>query len=149
MFHLLKRKNNSWGDYWIVLTDYRAVLMMCHYSACFGTELVMLNQLVIHFTDYFDLSLLTAGLFAFIFGATNIFARSLGGYASDRFARSYGLTGRLWVQFLHCYAQVWLYLLWFNHKRNRLAICSCIFICILYICTNGRRSMFWCSTIYQ
>eukprot|EP00494_Astrolonche_serrata_P011306 UN11385 len=73
--------------------------MIVHYSACFGTELVMLNQLVPYFTDYFDLPLVTAGLFAFIFGGTNVFARSMGGYASDYYSKEYGMTGRLWVLF--------------------------------------------------
>jgi uncharacterized membrane protein YphA (DoxX/SURF4 family) len=45
--------------------------------------------------DYFSLGIKTAGLVAGLFGLMNIFARTLGGYISDRFVVNGGLRGRV------------------------------------------------------
>jgi hypothetical protein len=36
-------------DYWEVLKEFRVVVMIFQYSACFGCELAMNNQLATHF----------------------------------------------------------------------------------------------------
>ena len=66
-------------DYVVVLKDYRVLLLAMHYSACFGTELCVTQEIVSYFTDNFGLSLELAGALGFGFGAMNLFARSLGG----------------------------------------------------------------------
>ena len=47
-----------------------------------------------YYVDRFGLTLATAGLAAGSFGLLALFARALGGMASDRIARSFGLEGR-------------------------------------------------------
>ena len=44
-----KTKSPSMWDYWEVLKDFRVVVMIFQYSACFGCELAMNNQLATHF----------------------------------------------------------------------------------------------------
>ena len=44
-----KKQNPSVWDYWEVLKDFRVVVMIFQYSACFGCELAMNNQLATHF----------------------------------------------------------------------------------------------------
>lgn len=80
--------------------DYRVWALFLVYGACFGVELTINNIAAIYFFDRFELSLQTAGLIAGLFGLMNIFARTLGGVFSDRFAAKGGLSGRVRFLFL-------------------------------------------------
>merc|ERR1719398_319572 len=64
--------------------------MIFQYSACFGCELVMNNTLATHFHDYFGV---------------NLFARSVGGIASDWANQKCGMCGRLWMHFISLFGQ--------------------------------------------
>jgi MFS transporter, NNP family, nitrate/nitrite transporter len=83
--------------------DSRVWALAVIYGACFGIELTIDNTIALYFTDYFDgfrqldpvESVKTAGLFASLFGGLHLFARTLGGYVSDRTALSWGLSGRV------------------------------------------------------
>ncbi len=61
--------------------------------------------------DRFSLGLKTAGLVAGLFGLMNIFARTLGGFISDRFVRTGGLRGRVRWLFYALFAEgiAWLF----------------------------------------
>ena len=50
--------------------------MPVRYSACFGTELAMNNQLATHFRTYFQMDAADASALAGAFGLMNLFARS-------------------------------------------------------------------------
>ncbi|CAM2065382.1 MFS transporter [Sulfidibacter corallicola] len=76
--------------------DWRVWLLFLFYGACFGIELTVNNVAALYYTDRFGLSLTSAGLIAGLFGATNIFARSLGGWLADKSAVRAGLRGRVW-----------------------------------------------------
>merc|ERR1740138_699499 len=75
------------------------------YGACFGCELVMNTKLAMHFTDEFGVDLVAAGSLAMSFGAMNLFARSLGGIASDWANTRWQMQGRLWMHFLSLFFQ--------------------------------------------
>lgn len=100
-----KKEQPSLWDHWDVLKDFRVVVMIFQYSACFGTELVMNNSLTTHFTSYFQLGMTEASLLASSFGLMNIFARSAGGILSDLMYRSFGFPGRIWAQFLSLFLE--------------------------------------------
>ena len=85
----------SKGNVLSVVKDYRVWALFVIYAACFGIELTINNIAAIYYKDYFGLGLKTAGLVAGLFGLMNIFARTLGGYISDRFVRKGGLRGRV------------------------------------------------------
>merc|ERR1712072_321003 len=87
-------------DYVDCLKDFRVVVMIFQYSACFGTELAMNNQLATHFRTYFQMKATNAGALASAFGGMNLFARSLGGISSDLLFLKFGFPGRIWAQFL-------------------------------------------------
>jgi hypothetical protein len=91
--------------------DYRVVLMTFQYSACFGGELVMNNVPSSHFHDYFGVGLSAAGALAMVFGAMNLFARSVGGIASDWANVRWEMQGRLWVHFFLLFGQALLHVL--------------------------------------
>jgi len=75
--------------------DYRVWALFLTYASCFGIELTFHNLAALYFADTFALSLTTAGLVAGSYGLMNLFARALGGYASDRVATRFGLRGRV------------------------------------------------------
>lgn len=88
--------------------DPRVWALFVIYGACFGIELTVDNTIALYFTDYFDgfrkmdgvEAVKTAGLLASMFGMLHIFARTLGGWISDRSARVWGLSGRVKWLFL-------------------------------------------------
>eukprot|EP00440_Ansanella_granifera_P007932 gb/GFBE01008580.1/.p1 GENE.gb/GFBE01008580.1/~~gb/GFBE01008580.1/.p1 ORF type:complete len:555 (+),score=102.02 gb/GFBE01008580.1/:1-1665(+) len=95
-----KTTKPSLWDYVEVLKDFRVVVMIFQYSACFGTELAMNNQLATHFRSYFQMDAASASTLAGCFGLMNLFARSLGGISSDLLFSKFGFRGRLWAQFI-------------------------------------------------
>jgi len=71
--------------------------MVATYGFCFGVELTMNNIIAPYLFDQFDLNIEIAGVLGSCFGLMNLFARSLGGIASDLTASKYGMRGRLWA----------------------------------------------------
>ncbi|GMF23031.1 unnamed protein product [Phytophthora lilii] len=97
----------------IVLTDLNVLVMIAQYAACFGTELQLNNMGALYFYTRFTkqgctptggslcylLSKTNAATVASSFGLMNMFARALGGLASDAVNRRLGMRGRQYVQF--------------------------------------------------
>ncbi len=92
---LITSREKSKGTFLLAARDHRVWALFLIYAACFGIELTINNIAALYYMDYFDLGLKTAGLVAGLFGLMNIFARTLGGYISDRFVRKHGLNGRV------------------------------------------------------
>lgn len=89
------------GGRWIeVARDGRVWALVVVYGACFGVELTINNVAALYYYDRFGVTLSTAGLLAGLFGLMNLFARTLGGYVSDRWAARSGLAGRTRLLFL-------------------------------------------------
>lgn len=72
-------------------------LLFVQYACCFGVELTMNNAAALYFRDEFGQSTEAASAIAAIFGWLNLFARGLGGFASDAFNYQHGMRGRLWI----------------------------------------------------
>lgn len=85
----------SKGSFMLAARDKRVWALFVIYAACFGIELTINNIAALYYMDYFDLGIKTAGLVAGLFGLMNIFARTLGGFISDRFVEKSGLNGRV------------------------------------------------------
>ncbi len=90
----MPKKDKTTGTYFNALKDYRVWVLFLIYGACFGIELTINNVAALYFADYFDLTLVAAGMTAAAFGLMNIFARTLGGIFGDNFASLWGLKGR-------------------------------------------------------
>lgn len=79
---------------WSILADWRIWSLAVAYAVCFGVEITFDGVAALHFTDTFKLSLRSAGLCAGAFGSMNLFARALGGIASDKIGKKYGMRGK-------------------------------------------------------
>lgn len=96
--NMMPAKKKVTGSYFNALKDYRVWILFLIYGACFGIELTVNNVAALYFADYFDLSLVAAGMTAAAFGLMNIFARTLGGIFGDNFGSMWGLKGRaVWL----------------------------------------------------
>jgi len=93
-----KKKVNK--NYAQALKDPRVWVLFVIYGASFGIELTVNNVAALYFIDYFDLTLVTAGLVAASFGLMNLFARTLGGIFGDNFGALWGLRGRSFWLFI-------------------------------------------------
>jgi len=97
---MMPEKKKVTGAYMHALKDPRVWVLFVIYGACFGIELTVNNVAALYFIDYFDLTLVTAGLVAASFGLMNIFARTLGGLFGDNFGSLWGLKGRAFWLFV-------------------------------------------------
>jgi len=91
----LPTKEKQKGAFLAAAKDHRVWALFVVYAACFGIELTINNFAALYYKDYFGLSLKVAGLVAGLFGLMNIFARTLGGFISDKFVQRGGLKGRV------------------------------------------------------
>lgn len=87
-------KKGGFGVFLQASANYRTWMLAAVYGASFGVELFIHNIAASFYVDRFGLTLQSAGLAAGIFGGLALFARALGGIASDRVAMSKGLDGR-------------------------------------------------------
>lgn len=78
--------------------DINTWLLFIQYACCFGVELTVNNAAVSYFVDRFELEIESASAIASIFGFMNLFARGLGGYASDKASGVLKMRGRILVQ---------------------------------------------------
>merc|ERR1719498_1785243 len=130
-----KTQGASMWDYVEVLKDPRVVVMIFQYSACFGTELAMNNQLATHFRSYFQMKASDAAFLAGSFGGMNLFARSLGGILSDFLFAKVGFRGRIWAQFLSLFFEA-IFLFAFGCVNNEqewyvaLMVLICFSVCV-------------------
>merc|ERR1719454_1708475 len=125
-----KTTGASVWDYVEVLKDFRVVVMIFQYSACFGTELAMNNQLATHFRTYFQMKAANAGALASSFGGMNLFARSLGGIGSDFLFSKFGFPGRIWAQFLALFFEaIFLFAFGCVNNEQEWYTALCVLIC--------------------
>lgn len=109
---------------WFALQSPNTYLMALQYAACFGVELHVNHSLAWYF--YKDneeekgpnvLSLTSAGMVASLFGWMNLFARALGGWASDEIGKKWGMRGKLWLQVV-CVEGIGVTLLIFSRMES-------------------------------
>ena len=87
-------KKGGWAVFAQAMKNYRVWMLAVAYGASFGVEIFIHGVAASYYVDKFGLTLTGAGLAAGSFGLLALFARALGGIASDRVARPFGLDGR-------------------------------------------------------
>jgi NNP family nitrate/nitrite transporter-like MFS transporter len=102
----------GWASFTEGCRNHRAWLLFVTYGACFGIEIFIHNIAAVYYVDHFDLTLGQAGMAAGSFGLLALFARALGGWLSDRAARSGDVNRRVTMLFVLMIGEA-LGLLWF------------------------------------
>ena len=92
-------KKGGWAIFVQASKNYRVWMLAIVYGASFGVEIFIHNIAASYYVDRFGLSIQSAGFAAGIFGGLALFARALGGIASDRIALFKGLDGRTLLLF--------------------------------------------------
>lgn len=110
-------KKGGMESFKIACGNYRVWLLALTYGACFGVEIFMHNIVTSYYVDQFSLSLKEAGMAAGIFGLLALFARAVGGFASDRIARARGLDGRTMLLFVTLLGEG-VCLMWFSSMNS-------------------------------
>merc|ERR1712038_1987937 len=102
--------------------NFNTWLLFIQYACCFGVELTMNNASALYFKEEFALTTESAAAIASIFGWMNLFARGLGGFASDKLNSKMGMKGRLIVQIVTLLVEGIMVLIFANTKNLGLAI---------------------------
>lgn len=138
----------------VVLSDWNTLIMILHYGVCFGAELQLNNMGALYFyeefltggcTDQDDeachiLTKTQAATVASAFGLMNLWARALGGLASDYSNRKFGMKGRLYVQFtLLCIQGAFVIALSRSHE---LSTCIALYVLIAISAQSAGGSTF-------
>ena len=80
--------------------NFRTWIAFFCYAACFGMEVLILRYTSRYLVYQFELKQEAAASIVLVFSSLNIFARSLGGYASDMINVKFGIQGRVYTLFL-------------------------------------------------
>jgi NNP family nitrate/nitrite transporter-like MFS transporter len=112
-----KKGGGGWQVFGQAMRNYRSWMLFTTYAACFGTELFVHGVAASYYVDRFKLGLQAAGMAAGSFGLLALFARALGGWVSDRLARTRGLDARTRLLFVLMVGEA-AGLLWFSATRT-------------------------------
>jgi NNP family nitrate/nitrite transporter-like MFS transporter len=107
--------------------NFNTWVLFIQYACCFGVELTMNNAAALYFREEFGQSTESAAAIASIFGWMNLFARGLGGFASDKMNARMGMRGRLWAQTVFLAAEGALVLVFANTKSLAVSIVVLVF----------------------
>jgi NNP family nitrate/nitrite transporter-like MFS transporter len=91
----LKAKQSPPGGFLMACKDLRVWALALIYGASFGVEITIHNVAALYFTDTFHVGLAAAGAIVGVFGLLALFARTLGGYLSDKAHLRFGMNGRV------------------------------------------------------
>lgn len=92
-------------------------ILFVQYAGSCGVDFTMCNGTAIYYQTQFHQSTAASGAIAFLYGASAVFARGLGGWLSDKVSDKCSLRGRLWVQVLCMTAQGAMNV-WFARTRH-------------------------------
>jgi MFS transporter, NNP family, nitrate/nitrite transporter len=141
----MQRPAKSTGVFIEVAKDTRVWVLAAIYAACFGVELTILNVASLYFADYFNYfktmdtakAVQLAGLIASLYGLTNLFARSLGGFLSDNVGLKWGLQGRVRLLFAVLLAEGLALMLFSQMGSLTLAIPTLLAFAMCVQMSNG------------
>jgi NNP family nitrate/nitrite transporter-like MFS transporter len=119
------------------VSNWNSWLLFVQYACCFGVELTMNNAASLYFKDEFGQSTEAAAAIASIFGWLNLFARGMGGFASDFGFYKWGMRGRLWMQTIFLIAEGVLVLVFANTTSLAESIVTLVFFSLFVQAAEG------------
>jgi NNP family nitrate/nitrite transporter-like MFS transporter len=117
--------------------NFNTWVLFIQYATCFGVELTMNNAAALYFKDEFELTTEEAAAIASIFGWMNLFARGLGGYASDKMNTKLGMRGRILAQTICLAGEGALVLVFANTNTLGSAIAVMVFFSLFVQAAEG------------
>ncbi|ODA31430.1 MFS transporter [Planctopirus hydrillae] len=141
----MPQKSAVKGTFQEACRDYRVWILFLVYGACFGMELTLDNIAALYFIDYFKelktadpvYALGIAGFVAGLFGSMNLFARALGGIASDRCAAKWALSGRVRCLFIVVLLEGMALMLFSQARTLQFAIPAMLLLGLFVKMSNG------------
>jgi NNP family nitrate/nitrite transporter-like MFS transporter len=112
-------------------------LLFIQYACCFGVELSMNFAATLYFKDEFGQSTEAAAAIASIFGWLNLFARGVGGFASDYGFYKWGMRGRLWMQTIFLIMEGGFVLVFANTTSLAGSIATLVFFSLFVQAAEG------------
>lgn len=138
--HVDGGKKGGWEVFKAAMRNYRVWMLFVTYACCFGVELFVHNVAASYYVERFELDLQAAGMAAGSFGLLALFARAVGGIASDRLARWRGLDARTLLLFLLMLGEG-IGLLWFSTTNTAT-------VAIIAMLTFGLFTHMACGATY-
>jgi NNP family nitrate/nitrite transporter-like MFS transporter len=117
--------------------NFNTWVLFIQYACCFGVELTMNNAAALYFKDEFGQSTESAAAIASIFGWMNLFARGLGGFASDKFNARMGMRGRILIHTVFLACEGALVLVFANSSELGGAIVIMVFFSLFVQAAEG------------
>jgi NNP family nitrate/nitrite transporter-like MFS transporter len=118
-------------------SNWNSWLLFIQYACCFGVELTMNNAASLYFKDEFGQSTEAAAAIASIFGWLNLFARGMGGFASDYGFYKWGMRGRLWMQTIFLIMEGGFVLVFANTTSLAGSIATLVFFSLFVQAAEG------------
>jgi NNP family nitrate/nitrite transporter-like MFS transporter len=117
--------------------NFNTWILFIQYACCFGVELTMNNAAALYFREEFDQTTESAAAIASIFGWMNLFARGLGGFASDKFNARMGMRGRILIHTVFLLAEGGMVLIFANTGNLAGAICVMVVFSVFVQAAEG------------
>jgi NNP family nitrate/nitrite transporter-like MFS transporter len=117
--------------------NFNTWILFIQYACCFGVELTMNNAAALYFREEFDQTTESAAAIASIFGWMNLFARGLGGFASDKFNAKMGMRGRILIHTIFLLAEGGMVLIFANTGNLAGAICVMVVFSVFVQAAEG------------
>jgi NNP family nitrate/nitrite transporter-like MFS transporter len=117
--------------------NFNTWILFVQYACCFGVELTMNNAAALYFREEFGQSTEAAAAIASIFGWMNLFARGLGGFASDKLNARMGMRGRILAQTVFLLLEGALVLVFANSSSLAGAIVCMVFFSVFVQAAEG------------
>eukprot|EP01084_Bolivina_argentea_P249920 418534_1 len=116
------------------VNDYRTWILFLLYGQCFGVEIIIITYIQSYFQYEFGLNHTDSGLIVFMFSFLNLFARSIGGYMSDKL----NIHARLYLLFLILFGEsIFLFIFSFGTFSLEFSIIFITFFSCFVQCAEG------------
>ena len=121
----------------LAASDWNTWILAVQYGCCFGVEVAFTQAGCLYFREVFGQTTESAAAIASSFGWMNLFARAIGGFASDLSNAKFGMRGRLWTQVIFFLLEGALVIVFAHTQSLGWAVFVLIFLSIFVSASAG------------